>query len=48
MAETISAANREFRAFEFYTTAALIYLAMVLLVSAFSVLLERHLRVGVS
>jgi His/Glu/Gln/Arg/opine family amino acid ABC transporter permease subunit len=46
MAETISAANLQFRTFEFYTTAALMYLAMVLLVSALSVLLERHLRVG--
>jgi His/Glu/Gln/Arg/opine family amino acid ABC transporter permease subunit len=46
MAETISAANLHFRTFEFYTTAALIYLAMVLLVSALSILLERYLRVG--
>ena len=48
MAETMRAANLEFRSFEFYTTAALIYLAMVLLVSWVSVWIERRLRVSLS
>ncbi len=48
MAETIRAANLEFRSFEFYTTAAVIYLSIVLLVSWISALLERRMRVSVS
>jgi ABC-type amino acid transport system permease subunit len=48
MAETMRAANLEFRSFEFYTTAALIYLAMVLVVSSASVWLERRMRVSLS
>ncbi|GAA5232055.1 amino acid ABC transporter permease [Verticiella sediminum] len=43
MAETIRAANLEHRTFEFYTTAALVYLALVIAVSRLGRLLERRL-----
>ncbi len=46
MYETIRAANREFRSFEFYTTAGVIYLAIVLIVSGFAGLIERRMRRG--
>lgn len=48
MYETIRAANRDFRSFEFYTTAALIYLSLVLIVSWMGNMLERRLRAGVA
>lgn len=46
MYETIRAANFHFKAFEFYTVAALIYLALVLLASWLGAALERVFRGG--
>ena len=45
---TIRGANTEFRSFEFYTTAAAIYLAIVFVVSGLGSLLERRLSLGYS
>jgi len=46
MAETIRAVNLEYRSFEFYTTAALIYLFLVVAVSQAGRLIERRLKRG--
>jgi His/Glu/Gln/Arg/opine family amino acid ABC transporter permease subunit len=48
MYETIRGANLGFHSFEFYTTAGLIYLSIVLIVSGAATLLERRLRMGAS
>jgi His/Glu/Gln/Arg/opine family amino acid ABC transporter permease subunit len=48
MHETIRAANREFRSFEFYTTAGLIYLSIVLIVSGIASLIEHRMRLAFS
>jgi His/Glu/Gln/Arg/opine family amino acid ABC transporter permease subunit len=44
MAETVRAANLDYRSFEFYTTAAVIYLLIVIVVSRLGGLLERRLK----
>lgn len=46
MHETIRAANLEFRSFEFYSTAAAIYLSLVIGITALGRIVERNLRVG--
>jgi His/Glu/Gln/Arg/opine family amino acid ABC transporter permease subunit len=43
MAETIRAANLDYRTFEFYTTAAVVYLAIVVIFSRMGHLLERRM-----
>ena len=48
MYQTIAAANLELRSFEFYTTAALIYLAMVVAVSWIGNSVERRLKVSLA
>lgn len=48
MYETIRAANLEYRTFEFYTIAAVIYLTFVLCVSGLGSLLERRMRRSVA
>lgn len=44
MYETIRAANLEYRSFEFYSVAAIIYLAFVVIVSRLGGVLERRLK----